>query len=361
VTDVLVVFLDVGQGDCTLVFDISNEEAILIDCPPRRSREAIAGLGHIGATRLSLAFASHSDLDHLGGLYEVLNSISVDEVRINLDSIVTAGDKAERTKLQAAQRAFAGLEDQGVALLPCYSGDSGHRGDVAWRALSPTHALLLLAQGRGDRNIASVILRLETAKVRVLIAGDAPAGAFARAMNQGEDLRADIFRLSHHGGRIDQLGGPTIGELLDEIGAQHHVISVGTGNGYGHPTLETLEELGRRSGRARVTCTEVNTTCMGEGPLPLRQADTLPVLARLGADGRNGACRCAGSISVRIDDDGWVVEPNLEDHDRVIVALDHPMCRLSSSTQVEDDPMAKIPSTDAEHPEPDASLPASSS
>jgi beta-lactamase superfamily II metal-dependent hydrolase len=330
VTDVIVLFLDVGQGDCTLAVDVTNEEAILLDCPAGRSRDAISALIRIGGTRISIACATHSDMDHLGGLYEVVSSVGADEVRINLDSIVTAGDAAQRTKLRAAQRAFAGLEDEGVSVMPCYAGDSGQRGDLGWRSLSPTHALLLLAQGRGERNIASVILRLEISNIRVLVAGDAPAGAFERASDRGEDLKANVFRLSHHGGRIDQIGGPTIGALLDQIGAQHHVVSVGTDNPYGHPTLETLTELGRRSDRARVTCTEVNARCVGPGPLPLAEADALPELALLGIGGRSGGCRCSGSVWITINDGGWRLHPDQVDHDRVINALDRPMCRIGA-------------------------------
>ena len=211
--------------------------------------------------------------------------------------------------------------------MPCYAGESGQVGALSWRTLSPTYSLLLLAQGRGDRNIGSIILRLEAGGVRILIAADAPAGAFAMARDRGEDLGADIFRLAHHGGRIDQLDGPTIGGLLDEIGAKYHVISVGAENQYGHPNSETLIELGRRAQEARVLCTEINKTCLGQRPVPVIAADSLPSSSLLGAGGRPGGCRCAGSISIRISAGQWLVEPDPADHDRVIAALERPMCR----------------------------------
>ena len=301
-----------------------------MDCPAGRSNEAVAALRYVGGARIALAFATHADLDHVGGMYELINSVGVGEVRINLDSIVSA-DKWERTKLQAALRSIAGLADVGVSVLPCYWQDTGTCGDVLWRALSPTHQLLLMAQGYGDRNIGSIILRLEIGTIRVLIGGDAPAGAFERARSRGETLTADIFRLSHHGGRIDQLGGPDIGEVLDYIGAQHHVISAGTGNQYGHPLLETLEALGVRADRARVTCTEINEVCLGGEPVPFFEANSLPELAQLGAGYRAGGCRCAGSVWIQIDDNGWTIQPSREDHARVINALGNPMCRRAAS------------------------------
>lgn len=260
-TDVAVVFLDVGQGDCTVVVDNENGCAALMDCPGGRSRETVAALRTFGVARLAMAFVSHSDFDHLGGMYETVNSTGVDEVRINLDATVSAEDEDGKIKLQAALRAIAGLEDRGVDLQPCYAESTGQFGEIRWRALWPTHGRLLLAQGKGNPNISSVILKLEVMNVKILIGGDAPAGAFARAKSAGEDLSADVFRLSHHGGRIDQLGGPTISELLDEVGARYHIVSVGTGNPYGHPSAQTLRALGERAARSRVLCTEVNETC----------------------------------------------------------------------------------------------------
>jgi competence protein ComEC len=327
-TSVLVGFLDVGQGDCTLVADANNQQVLVIDCPAGRSKEAVSALRRVGASRISVAFVSHSDWDHLGGIYEVVNSVGVDEVRVNLDSIV-ADDPKEKIKFKAAQRSIAGLADIGVDVSPCYWRDTGTLGDITWRALSPTHDILLLAQGHSDRNIASLILRLEVGSVSLLVGGDAPAGAFERARDRGEMLTSDIFRLPHHGGSIDSLGGPTIDVLLDYVSARHHVVSVGANNNYGHPFLETLVALKARSGRARVTCTEVNKICLGGADFPISQTDSLPELSKLGIGSRNGSCRCAGSVWIRIDDNSWTVEPSEHDHRRVIDALNNPMCRLA--------------------------------
>jgi len=73
VTNVVVVFLDVGQGDCTVAIDNENGYAMLIDCPAGRGSDAIRALRSLGVSRLSLAFVSHSDMDHLGGIYETVN------------------------------------------------------------------------------------------------------------------------------------------------------------------------------------------------------------------------------------------------------------------------------------------------
>lgn len=75
-------------------------------------------------------------------------------------------------------------------------------------------------------------------------------------------------------------------------------------------------------------CTEVNQTCAGGKGLPHAVAQSLPQESLRGAGGRPEVCRCAGTISIYINDDGLTVKPGPIDHGRVIDALDHPMCRL---------------------------------
>jgi hypothetical protein len=74
----------------------------------------------------------------------------------------------------------------------------------------------------------------------------------------------------------------------------------------------------------------VNDICAGAGALPRAAADSLPESSLLGAGGRPGACRCAGSILIHINDQGLSVAPIPTDHDRVIAELQHPMCRMTS-------------------------------
>src|SRR5690242_10278291 len=114
-TDVIVVFLEVGQGDCTLVVDREASRAVMIDCPAGRQGEALAEISATGATRLALAIATHSDLDHLGGIYPVVTKVPTDLVRLNMAPVVPA-DPDERKRLKAALRSLASLPYRGVPI-----------------------------------------------------------------------------------------------------------------------------------------------------------------------------------------------------------------------------------------------------
>ena len=57
----------------------------------------------------------------------------------------------------------------------------------------------------------------------------------------------EAIKVAHHGSRDDGLG-----ELLEHLGARVAVISVGSGNDYGHPTPSTLAALEQTPAARRV-------------------------------------------------------------------------------------------------------------
>jgi beta-lactamase superfamily II metal-dependent hydrolase len=326
--NVTLMFLDVGQGNCTLAIDHAAAMAVLIDCPSGRGRHVADLIRGSGASSIGLACVSHSHWDHLGGMYEAIRACRTYELRYNLDSVVPSG-VTEARKLKGARISFAGLEDEGVKLSPAYGGDAGQVGDIGWTFISPTHRELTAAQGYGDPNYSSVVVRLEVGSIRALVTGDADGRTWRRIFDRGEDVSADIFQLPHHGAELapgpDRAG---IEEILDAVGASHHIISVGTTNSYGHPAYDTLRALGLRGDRARVMCTEVNGTCLGGAALPKPEALQLPESSLGGSGMKDRSCQCAGSVVIKVDDAGWEVSPDPATHGQVIDALGNPMCRL---------------------------------
>jgi hypothetical protein len=133
--------------------------------------------------------------------------------------------------------------------------------------------------------------------------------------------------LPHHGGEFRPgVERASIDEILDRVGAAHHVVSVGTRNNYGHPAYATLQSLGMRSARARVLCTQVNSVCLGDVPPPRTLAPTAPS-AVFAVPSRGSGIACAGTVMVRVEGDHWRVEPDVADHDQIIDRLGRPMCR----------------------------------
>src|SRR5262245_12921234 len=66
-------FLDVGQGDATLVVDHPSRRAMLIDCPAGKEDVVEQALDRHGA-ELEVAVITHFDDDHSGGVVTLLET-----------------------------------------------------------------------------------------------------------------------------------------------------------------------------------------------------------------------------------------------------------------------------------------------
>ena len=90
-------------------------------------------------------------------------------------------------------------------------------------------------------NDASLVLRVQVGRVRLLLTGDAEPDGQARILRSGVDLTADVLKLPHHGSaRQDR-------DFLAATGATVALASAGVDNDYGHPaprTVQLVESLG---------------------------------------------------------------------------------------------------------------------
>jgi beta-lactamase superfamily II metal-dependent hydrolase len=319
-------FLDVGQGDCTLIVNNDAQASMLIDCPLRGVPYVEEVLRDHDLSAPTLAVLTHSDLDHMAGLVDLVRRRGAAEVHWNHDRPMPS-DRTELPKWRAALRALHGLEDDGVVVGPATEDVTGSLGTVGYELLSPTHGMVAKALAEGRPNYASAIVRIEVGGFVALIGGDADGASWRRLIDGPEDLHADVFRVPHHGGAITfATGDVTWNELLAAVDAELLVVSVGTVNQYGHPLREALEALGRQTPLARIACTEVNAICAGGRRLP-REGLGLPSSSLRGAGGKPGACRCAGTVTVTVAPEGWRVSPTPGEHDEVISLLENPMCR----------------------------------
>jgi competence protein ComEC len=323
-----VAFLDVGEGDCSVAIDLDRRATMMVDCPEGQGALAAQYLAMEGIGSIDLVVISHSHLDHMGGLPELLSMVRAREVRHNLDTVLPA-DPTEKTKLRAALRYLAELHDRGIQTGPLYADQTGRVGSIEWRALSPTHGMLAMAQANADSNYSSTVLKLSfDGGCVVLLGADADGRVWHLLITAGVDMKADVFRLPHHGAELPAgTNRASLAEVLDAVDAKYHVISVGFSNRHGHPHQTTLQELNDRLSRSRLLCTQANATCLGSAPVqPVRDAARLlPLEAQFGAGGNPGGCRCAGTVTVHVNKGAFVVSPDVASHQLVKNLLGDPM------------------------------------
>jgi competence protein ComEC len=227
---------DVGQGD-GLVLSAGEHRAVLVDAGPDPGLIDRC-LRRLDVTTLDAVVLTHFHADHVEGLPGVLRGR-----RIGLVVVTIVDDPAGEARRVRSWAAAAHVPVQTV-----HVGDDVHVAGVRWRVLWPGR---LVDDGSVPNN-SSIVLRVDTHGLRLLLLGDVePAAArlVDRALRQLPDGPAvDVMKVAHHGSALQDPG------LVRDAAPRLALISVGADNDYGHPAPSTLRLL--RSAGAVVARTD---------------------------------------------------------------------------------------------------------
>ncbi len=222
-------FIDVGQGDAALVTSPAGKTVLIDGGPAHRSAALTAFLGAHVHGPLDLILLSHRHEDHLGGLPAVVRRTGA---RLFLDAPVAHAGPDYAVLMHE-------LESRGI---PARLATRGRRIDLGGGAvitlLGPPEPPI--TGSRSDVNANSVVARLTFGSISILFAGDAEAPTEAWLLASGQDLRADVLKVAHHGSRY-----ASGARFLRAVRPRVAVVSAGAGNEYGHPAPITLSRLGR--------------------------------------------------------------------------------------------------------------------
>ena len=218
-------FIDVGQGDCSLII-ADNGETILIDPGEAEySPRVIRYIKNLGITRLDYVLATHPHSDHIGGMARIISSdieigrfimpmVREDIIPVTSiyeDMLIALSDKGcEVTSAKTETVEFGG------GTLDFYTVD--YTGD--------------------NLNNYSTVLKYTFGDNAFLFSGDCEADAELMYINEGFDLSADVYKAGHHGSSTSSSG-----EWLNKIDPTVCVIECGAGNSYGHPHAEALSRI----------------------------------------------------------------------------------------------------------------------
>ena len=298
--------VDVGQGDCTVAVDETTGEGVLIDCRSGHDQGAVDEFERRGLTELRVAIVSHSQMDHFGGVLDVLETLAdrfTGTLHFNQDTLIA-------TPVAGADRGVAGKKLRALINRAREYGDRVNRAEVdglqhtvgciAAEMLAPTYADILAAIAEGNANRASGIVLLKVGGDCIVIGGDAPLVVWERIANRVP--KGCIVRWPHHGGGI----GPQESDhrrLRDLVEPSVVLVSVGSVNPHGHPTPGFFAALGGRPGK--LLCTQATGACVAGGA---------------------SAGRCAGTIHIRASGSGVDIVPETPNHLAFVAALGNAQC-----------------------------------
>lgn len=217
-TELEIHYIDVGQGDCTLIK--FGEHAMLIDAGDNSKGTAVqAYLNSQNIRRLDYVIGTHPDADHIGGLDVVIYKFDVEKVFM---PDVTADTRTYEDVEQA-------VKEKNLKIKHPKAGKSYSLGNASFTVVSP------VKDYGDDTNDWSIGLVVQYGKSRFLFTGDAEEKAEEDIISSGADVSADVYKAAHHGSRTGSSE-----EFLDAVRPEYAVISCGEGNKYGHPSAQTL-------------------------------------------------------------------------------------------------------------------------
>ena len=213
-------FIDVGQADAALV--LCDGEAMLIDGGNKADSNLIyTYLKKHNITHLDYIIGTHGHEDHIGGIPGALQVATVDTVYCPVTSYNS----------QAFKNFANAVKNRGKSITVPTVGTTFDLG-------SATCTILAVNPKADDPNNTSIVMRIVYGETSFLFTGDAEREVEQTLLNSGVNLKSDVLKVGHHGSDTS-----TTYPFLREIMPQYAVISVGTGNTYGHPTEATLSRL----------------------------------------------------------------------------------------------------------------------
>lgn len=269
--------LDVGQGDCNVIFT-EERNCFIIDCGSTSKSKVgknilIPFLKYHGIGRVNGVIVTHPDADHMSGVLELIELS--EEENIVLDGIYI-GEHSFTSEPEEWKELISMANEASIPVLQLGQGDMLRTDSLSMECIYP------LAEQTGlTGNAASLVLKLECEDFQGLFTGDLEMEgerkliAEYRAgdrfwsddvnlakntdlvedtdlmgdMNLPDEMEmmgdflfgrdsCDFLKVGHHGS-----SGSGSEEFLQWVNPEYAVISCGENNRYGHPHKETLERL----------------------------------------------------------------------------------------------------------------------
>jgi competence protein ComEC len=232
-------FLNVGQGDATVIELPHQQGVILIDAggllrfdqafwkqsdtPFEIGREVIVPfLKGRGINRIDTFIWTHADSDHIEGAEEILEDIKVEEIH------VTPGAIYESTLQEAFQTAI----NKKIVIKEQMADTNWQIGHTQLMYVSPQDT-------KYEGNDDSLVLYMKHGLFTALFTGDLEKDGEEDMLRKYEGMQnITILKAGHHGSKTSS----SI-EFINQLNPELTIFSAGKNNRYGHPSQEIVDRF----------------------------------------------------------------------------------------------------------------------
>ena len=226
--NMIVTYIDVRQGDSTLIQLPYNRGVILIDTGgvknyidntvnERVGENIVSYLNSLGLNKIDYLILSHGDFDHIGNFYIIQNKINIKNVVFNCGEF----NDLEKEQIKV-------LEKKKIKYYSCI------------KELNIDNRKLYFLQTKeyDNENDNSNVIYIELDGYKFMFMGDSGIEKEKDILDKYNISNIDVLKVGHHGSKTSSSK-----KFIDEINPRYVVISVGKNNRYGHPNKEVLNNL----------------------------------------------------------------------------------------------------------------------
>ena len=231
----IIIFLDVSQGDCTLIKTKTNK-TILIDGGENGDYDygenvVLPYLLKHKINSLDYVMVSHFDSDHCGGLFFIIENLKVSNIII--------GYQYEESENFLNFINIA--KEKEINVIFVKSGDRLQIDKYTYfDILFPIKNEMITENAINNNSLVAKINFIEdNSNISMLFTGDIEQIAEEKLVSvYGDFLKSDILKVAHHGSNTSSMD-----EFLKLVNPQIALIGVGKNNSFGHPSIHTIKKL----------------------------------------------------------------------------------------------------------------------
>lgn len=211
-------FLDLVNGEASLIIDSQNECYALIDTGDGTSNEVTTYLKRVGIKKLDYVFITHNHLDHNGELKNIIKKIKVNNFVFGAyDTSVT--------------NYFFNNGEKFANVIRVKANDEVTCGKNTFYILHPDRKY-------SNENDNSIVIYAKIGGLHFLFLGDVTKDIEAKIA--GSKIDVDVIKIAHHGSSTSSSA-----YLFEKLKPQYAIIMTGRVEKFGFPNYETIATLNK--------------------------------------------------------------------------------------------------------------------